>query len=824
MRSASLVLLPAGLLAGLLLTAHADTRAPARDNPAFRLDRRVPWTTSHVAGSPEPPHPYRAVRAFPKLKVSAPIGIARIPDSDQLLLIHQHWPWGGQGRILRFKDDDAVDKYEVFLEVDGIAYGVTFHPRFKDNGYLYVGMNGPYTGDNKKCKVLRYTLDRKTHRVVPGSQKVIIEWKSNGHNGADLSFGLDGMLYVSSGDGTSDSDPDLAGQDLTRLRSKVLRLDVDHPEGEPGGVSPRRNYGVPKDNPFVGQKGIVPETWAYGFRNPWRLHIDPKSGDLWVGNNGQDLWEQIYLVQKGANYGWSVIEGEAPFYPNRKAGPHPISKPIANHHHSEARSLTGGVVYHGDKLPGLRGAYLYGDFSTGRIWGIRHQKGKVTWHQELTDTPYQITGFGIDTKGELLFTDHGGGIYRLEEAPKEKDPPVFPTRLSETGLFSSVKGHVVQAGLIPYSVNAPLWSDGAFKERFIAIPGEGQIDFVPSRGWNFPDGSVLVKTFALDRTAGDSATRQRIETRLIVRQQGEWAGYTYAWNDEQTEATLVGKNGVDRSYKIRDPNTPGGERTQVWHYPSRAECMVCHSRAANYVLGPSTAQMNKVHDYGSARVNQLEALERLGVFRVNLAEHVGEVKGLARNLLGDVRRVPGLALEPFTPFLPQTPRVVRQFTGEVKALADRGVARVQEELYRPLDWAETTLKNQVRYGTRLPKRTDEYRALVDPSDRSKSLEARARSYLHANCAQCHVEAGGGNALMELESHQPRAGMRVVGVKPQHDTFGVEGAKLIEPGHPEKSVLYLRVSRRGQGQMPPLASAEVDREAVQLIHDWIKSLK
>ena len=145
------------------------------------------------------------------------------------------------------------------------------------NGYFYVGMNGPLQGDNKKCQVLRYTIDRKPpHRIMAGSQKVIIEWVSNGHNGADLAFGRDGMLYVSSGDGTSDSDTNLAGQDLTHLLSKVLRIDVDHPD-------PGKNYSVPKDNPFVGQKGIRPETWAYGFRNPWRLHIDPKSGDLWVG-------------------------------------------------------------------------------------------------------------------------------------------------------------------------------------------------------------------------------------------------------------------------------------------------------------------------------------------------------------------------------------------------------------------------------------------------------------------------------------------------------------------------------------------------------------
>ncbi len=795
------------------LMPTAESKPEAKKTAAFSLEKRIPWTTSHVVGSPEPPHPYRAVRAFPKLKIAAPIGVAREPGTDNLLLIHQHWPWGGGGRILRIKDDDSVDKFEVFLDIDGIAYGVAFHPKFVDNGYLYVGLNGPLAGDDKKTKVVRYTVDRKPpHKIVAGSQKTIIEWPSNGHNGGDLAFGKDGMLYISSGDGTSDSDTNLTGQDLTKLLAKVLRIDVDHP-------APGKNYSVPKDNPFVGQKGIVPETWAYGFRNPWRLHIDPVSGDLWVGNNGQDLWETIYLVEKGANYGWSVIEGTHPFYLNRKAGPHPFAKPIAEHHHSEARSMTGGVVYRGKKLPNLHGAYIYGDWSTGRIWAIRHDKGKVTYHQEIADTPSSITGFGIDTKGELLFADHGAGAYyRLEPTPKEENPPVFPRKLSDTGLFASVKEHTMQPGVIPYSVNAPLWSDGAHKERWIAIPGMGQIDYVTSRGWNFPDGSVLVKTFSLPHEADNPASRRRIETRLIVKEQGEWAGYSYIWNDEQTDATLVDKNGVDRKYLV------GGKRELTWHYPSRAECMVCHSRAANYVLGLSTVQMNREHDYGSARMNQIAALEKLGVLRVNLLDDVGEVKGHLRNLRNDVLRVPGRALAPFTSRLPEAPAVVRRIGDSYRGLLDQGVNRIETELYRPIDWGETALKNKLRYSTTLPKSVADYDRLVDPADTTQTLEARARSYLHANCAQCHVEAGGGNALMELEHHWPREKMRVVGVKPQHHTFDIPGAKLIEPGHPEKSVLYLRIMRRGQNQMPPLATSEVDRDAAKLIHDWIKAMK
>jgi glucose/arabinose dehydrogenase len=783
----------------------------------FDTHRRVPWNTSRVVGSPNPPAPYRVQRAFPKLKLTSPIGVASEPGTKNLLLIVQSRPWSGRGTILRIPDREEVEKTETFLDIDGIAYGVAFHPDYRKNGLLFVGLNGPMKGDDKKTRVVRYTVDRKPpHRIVPGSAKVIIEWPSNGHNGGDLAFGNDGMLYVSSGDGTSDSDTNRTGQDLSKPLAKVLRIDVDHPE-------PGRTYSVPRDNPFVGQKNIRPETWAYGFRNPWRLHIDRRSGDLWVGNNGQDLWEQIFLVQKGANYGWSVMEGSHPFYPDRKAGPHPFSKPIAEHHHSEARSMTGGVVYHGNRLPELRGAYLYGDWSTGKIWGIRHRDGKVTWHQELTDSTLQITGFGLDSKGELLIADHGGGYYRLEPAPKETNRPKFPTRLSETGLFVSVKDHRPHPALVPYSVNAPLWSDGAHKERFLALPGLTQIDFTPNRGWNFPNGTVLVKTFSLEGEPGNSATRRRIETRLLTRQEGEWVGYSYLWDEAGTDATLVDGAGMDRKFVLHDAR--GGKRTQTWHFPSRTECMVCHSRAANFVLGPSTVQMNRRHDYGAGVVdNQLRILDRLGMFRTPQSDHIDMLKTRARSLGGAIVGGVNRPLVALRSLLPGTPEPVRRLQGDMLSLVSVPLDRLEKEAYRPLQWIEKAMRERGGTAPLLPKIPSEYGRLAEPSDRRQPLEARARAYLHANCAQCHVLAGGGNALMELEFNQPRDKMNVIGVRPQHHTFDIPGAKLIDPGHPERSLLYLRVSRRGQGQMPPLATAEVDREAVQILGDWIRSMK
>lgn len=736
---------PPGLRLFAILTIVVSMLANSRtafaevpDAFPFSIENYEPVTTSTVQGSPEPPLPFTVERAYPEWNVTRPVCVTTQPGTRRLIYLDQ--PQSTQkSRLCRtLSDPNESTETEVLIDLDSLAYDFTFHPKFAENGYLYIGHNRKKDDGEKYTCITRYTMQTKPpFQLDTNSAVEIISWKSNGHNGAAVAFGTDGKLFVTSGDGTSDSDEDLVGQRMDLLLAKVLRIDVDHP-------TDGKQYSIPEDNPFVGQDGVVPETWAYGLRNPWRIAVDSKLGHVWVAQNGQDLWEQVYLVHPGENYGWSVYEGSHPFYLNRKLGPTPHVKPIFEHHHTVARSLTGGVVLRSQRFSELDGVYTYGDYSTGRVWAASvDAEGKVNWHREIADTSLQITGFGLDPDGELLVCDHHpeGGFYRLKKSPPQPTPSKFPRKLSESGLFASVKEHRLLPGAIPYSVNSPLWSDGAFKARWIVIPASeenasSKIKLSDYKGWDFPEETVLVKSFALETEAGNPASRRWIETRFLTKQQGEWAGYSYRWNNEQTDAVLVADAGTDDVFPV---HTSDGIRQQKWHYPSRTECMVCHSRAAGFTLGLSTGQMDKPHDYGAHKENQLAVLEQLEL-------------------------------------------------------------------------------------AKKPAKKPKFEPLVNPHDKTADLTRRAKSYLHANCAQCHVRAGGGNSQIDLSYGTPLEKMNIIDVKPMHHKFDLPEPRLIAPGEPDRSVLLHRMKIRGSGQMPQLATFHQDEQAVELLTKWIRSLE
>jgi uncharacterized repeat protein (TIGR03806 family) len=529
------------------------------------------------------------------------------PGSNFLLVIQQA---GGDrpARIVRFDNSADVSASEVYFEaVNRLIYSLVFAPDFAASRQVYLFSNGPTSEQERQDRVTRYRVtEANPPRIDPTTEELILEWRSMGHDGGDMAFGLDGMLYITTGDGTSDSDGWNSGQTLNDLLGSVLRIDVRKPAGD-------KLYSVPADNPFLATPGALPEIWAYGLRNPWRMSIDPKQGHVWVGNNGQDLWETAHLIKRGDNLGWSVYEGSHPFYPERQRGPTPIVPPTIEHSHADFRSLTGGFVYYGDVLSDLEGAYIYGDYSSGRIWGMKHDGTKPIWHRELADTSLMIAGFAVDPRGELLIVDHGGGIYRLVPAKIEENRAPFPTRLSETGLFADVAGHKVAPGVIAYSINAPGWHDGAEAERLLAVPDDKKITYHHDRSWEFPDGTALVQTLSVNRAFGDFAVPKKMETRVLLRQQGEWAGYTYRWQDDQQDAILVPREGDDTTFQAVP--SLDGPKQQDWRFPSRTECLTCHSRAANFVLGVSGQQLNRPH--GGAQ-DQIAAFSDVGLFPAEL--------------------------------------------------------------------------------------------------------------------------------------------------------------------------------------------------------------
>lgn len=283
--------------------------------------------------------------------------------------------------------------------------GLAFHPRYPENGFLYVN----YTDLNGDTVIARYQVSAQDPDLAnPASEKVLlrIDQPYGNHNGGMVAFGPDGYLYLGLGDGGSAGDPQGHAQRLSSLLGKILRLDVDG--GDP--------YAIPPGN--LTQPGSRPEIWAYGLRNPWRFAFDRLTGDLYIGDVGQNLWEEIDFVPAGTtgglNFGWNFFEGNHPY----RGQPQPNEvylPPIFEYGHDQGCSVTGGVVYRGQLWPEWQGIYLLGDYCTGRVWGLLRNAAGDWQAVQLFQFPGRISSFGEDQAGEVYLVDHAGGVYRLVE-------------------------------------------------------------------------------------------------------------------------------------------------------------------------------------------------------------------------------------------------------------------------------------------------------------------------------------------------------------------------------------------------------------------------
>ena len=328
-----------------------------------------------------------------------------------------------QGYIHVFPNDPKATKTKLFLDIGKKVFwndkeneqgllGLAFHPNYKQNGEFFVF----YTLKGEKLtNVLSRFRVSKTDpdRADPASEEELLRVQHRfwNHDGGTVAFGPDGHLYLCLGDGGSGGDPDKNGQNLGTLLGKVLRLDVDKKEVG-------KNYGIPKDNPFVDVPGARGEVWAYGLRNPWRMAFDKKTGKLWTSDVGQNIYEEIDIIEKGGNYGWSRREGLHPFGEEGIDANSKMIDPIWEYHHGVGNSMTGGVVYHGKALPELEGMYVYGDYLSGRIWALKYDdsKKRVVANRPLQRTRDLIMSFGEDEAGEIYYlaaSYSNKGIYRF---------------------------------------------------------------------------------------------------------------------------------------------------------------------------------------------------------------------------------------------------------------------------------------------------------------------------------------------------------------------------------------------------------------------------
>jgi uncharacterized repeat protein (TIGR03806 family) len=493
---------------------------------------------------------------------------------------------------------DLVGKVGTYFE-QGLL-GLALHPT-KPWAYVTVERDADATSRKDlpvRAEILRFTVSADGKSLDPASEKLVlrIDRPSTLHYPGTLLFGKDGFLYIGVGDGGRD----VPKYPTDSLLGSILRIDVD--SAEP--------YAIPADNPFVGGVGGgMPEVFAGGFRNPWRFTMDRVTGELWAGDVGSEAFEEIDRVERGKNYGWPTVEGNTCARPRVDCDRTGLTAPAFVYPHAEGASVTGGYVYRGTAMPDLVGKYVFGDFVVGRIWALEGTSDNpTTTLLNSGGVKPSLSSFGEDASGELYALDwESGTIFKLVPGEAEPASP-YAARLSETGCVDRADPRKAAPGLVPYGVNVPLWSDGADKQRFVAIPDGTTIDIDEAGDFALPERSVAMKTFSIGG--------KRIETRLLFRHAGdEWTGVTYEWNDAETEATLL-ETGKDKVLA----------NGQTWQFPSRAQCFVCHTKAAGRSLGLEALQLNGDFGYTPGQIeNQLGKLADIGYLarRLDLATQPG---------------------------------------------------------------------------------------------------------------------------------------------------------------------------------------------------------
>ncbi len=705
---------------------------------------------------------YTTANAFPAVTFNVPVCIRTPPGETNRLFVVE------QGGTIVVITNLSNPTRTVFMNIGSkITYpggsfesgllSMDFHPGFATNGYFFVWYTA--SGAGQPNRLSRFQVSGDPNVANTNSETIFISQFDDcaNHNGGDVHFGPDGYLYLSLGDEGSFNDRcSTNSQRIDKdFFSGIIRIDVDK---KPGNLKPNHhpaitaptNFAIPSDNPFIGaiqfngsavnSNNVRTEFYAVGLRNPFRMSFDKPTGYLYVGDVGQDAREEVDIIVKGGNYGWRWREGNIATsgIGSPPAGFTNYINPIIDYAHSGPSTntgnvITGGIVYRGDAIPSLYGHYIFSDYGSGNIWSLTNNGTNATSFGRLTGDA-GIAGFGADPRnGDVLMADAAEN--QIKKLIVVTSSGSFPQTLADTGIFSDMQNLTPNAGIEPYDINVPFWSDNAIKRRWLSVPGTNQfVGFNPEANWSIPTGTLWVKHFDLEMTNGVTSSRRRVETRVLVKNASGDGGYgvTYRWGSSVTNALLVPENGFDEPFVINDS---GIIRTQIWRYPSRGECITCHNSGNGFALSFKTPQMNRDQTYSGGATNQLSAMQRSGYFS---------------NSIGSVN------------------------------------------LLRRMDPATNTLA---------------------------SVEHRVRSFLQANCSQCHYPGGPTPAGFDTTFFKPLANAGIIDGELSNNG-GNPSNKVIKRNSPANSMLLSRISIRGPGQMPPLASSVLDTQSIALVTAWI----
>ena len=703
---------------------------------------------------------------------------------------------------------------------------MVFHPGFATNGTFFVYFSLQTSDGTLFQRLHQVTVDvpsanfgaTTTSPVILHSHKALLTIldRDTNHNGGDLHFGADGFLYLSTGDegGSGDNRNNARfinhRNDATARRTgfwgQMLRLAVEVDTKSQPGVFPADailpnthtqnsaafpsailnplisvpNYRVPGDNPFIGytlwHSVAIPagtlrtEIYATGLRNPFRWSFDPPTGRMFIGDVGQVAREEIDLVQKGDDLGWSWREGAiayttSPNYPestspnNTPPAAPPVGAPPGTGFSPKApiydydrtdngtvndsvvygTTVTGGMVYRGNRLTELYGAYIFAEYGIGFMVALREQTNGTWTGTRLATNSSGIVDFGTDPRnGDLIFCNIGSGtVRRLARSGTTGTAP--PSLLSATGVFSNIATLTPSTGVVAYAPNVDFWSDSALKSRWFAIENTTDtVGFSADGNWTLPTGMVWVKHFDIETTRGVPATARKLETRILVKTATETYGLSYRWNNvlsgTQTDATLVVEEGENQALTINVSGTP---TPQTWRFPSRTECRICHTAVGGFALSFNTRQMNKAHLFGAQTLNQISALSGAGYFTT------------------------------------------------------------------PVTGVNT-----------LP-------AFAAGDDTNASLEWRVRSYLAVNCVQCHQPGGASTGNWDARATTPTDLANLIGGLLVNNGGDPDNRWCIA-GDTAHSMILKRLAGTGVQRMPPLGTNERDLAAETLITNWINT--